>query len=288
MSNYTPAEGISSVEVKFLIVIASVESIVGSLANLLIIIMFITREELRRKNSDLLILNLAVADFISLTTFLPWNTYLTSQGKVDNEAYYTSLNTFCLFYSGTAVLTIAFDKYIAVVYPLRYSTFISRRRTIFMILLTWFTAIGLVIYHFFNALFSGKHHILDKSLSGVVLLQLLFVSALYVVVFKAVRKQLLLHSVEKILIKSAFNTFLVICLFYATFLPYVVLQMCSINDFFVWRRLFSVIYINACINPFIYFFRMKRFRRALQKCCCIFKTGMVFTYFIQPSLIMHL
>ena len=267
MSNYTPAHGISSVEVKFLIVIASVESIVGSLANLVIIIMFITREELRRKNSDLLILNLAVADFISLTTFLPWNTYLTSQGKGENRAYYTSLNTFCLLYSGTAVLTIAFDKYIAVVYPLRYSTFISRRRTIFMISFTWLIAIGLVIYHFFNALFSGKHHILDKSLSGVVLLQLLFVSALYVVVFKAVRKQLLLHSVEKILIKSAFNTFILIFLFYSTFLPYAVLQMSSMNDFFVWRRLFSLIYINACINPFVYFFRMKRFRRAFQKFC---------------------
>ena len=112
MGNYTPAELVSSVEVKFLVVIASVESIVGSLANLVILIMFITREELRRKNSDLLILNLAVADFISLTTFLPCNTYHTSQGKVDKGAYYTSLNTFCLFYSGTAVLTIAFDKYI--------------------------------------------------------------------------------------------------------------------------------------------------------------------------------
>ncbi len=257
----------------------SLQVLAGATANFLVIILFATRRELRRKNSDLLILNLALADFISLTTFLPWNIYLTKLRKDEYSEYYTSLNTFCLFLSGTAVLTVAVDRFVAVVYPLRYATFVTRTKTLLMILGTWLVATSLLIAHFsVDILTSRKHHdILDKCLSAAVLITMLFVVSLYTVVFKAVKKQLIFlrnlnkrnalstsrETQENGFLKSALNTFIVVCLFYATYLPYAVLQMMSISDFVTWRRLFSFIYINACINPFVYFFRMRRFRIAL-------------------------
>jgi small-conductance mechanosensitive channel len=269
-------------EIKLLTSFASVQVIVGSIANFIVIILFAARHELRRKNSDLLILNLASADFISLTTFLPWNIHLTNLGRGEYTEYYTSLNTFCLFLSGTAVLTVAVDKFVAVVYPLRYATFITRTKTLLMILGSWLVAIAMVIAHFIDALSAHEHHhILDKSLSTLVLIKMLFVASLYTVVFKAVRNQLSARveqtvprtnnsletttkreKVERVFIRSALNTFIVVCLFYTTYLPYAVLQMTSISDFMAWRKLFSFIYINACINPFVYFFRMRRFRVA--------------------------
>lgn len=260
---------------------ASLQVVIGSTANFLVIILFAIRAELQRKNSDLLILHLSVADFISLTTFLPWNIYLTNTGRSEYREYYTSLNTFCLFLSGTAVLTVAVDKFVAVVNPLRYRTLITRARTLLMIFGSWLVATALVIAHFFDYLSAGQHHhILDKSLSALVLVKMLFVAVMYSVVYKAVRNQLSVRKVnvqtynssqisskrekaERVFLKSALNTFIVVCLFYATYLPYAILQMMSITDFVTWRRLFSFIYINACINPFIYFFRMRRFRTAL-------------------------
>ena len=280
MANLT-TKFINDMELNVFISIASLQVIVGSTANFVVILLFATRSELRRKNSDLLILHLAIADFLSLTTFLPWNIYLTKLGKGEYTEYYTSLNTFCLFLSGMAVLTVAVDKYIAVVYPLRYATLITRMKTVLMIIGSWLVAMVLVVAHFFDALSDREHHhILDKSLSALVLIKMLFVASMYAVVFKAVRNQLVhagrnmkhtnsLHikskheKVERVFLKSAINTFLVVCLFYATYFPYAVFQMISIPDFMAWRKLFSFIYINACINPFVYFFRMRRFRIAL-------------------------
>ncbi|XP_028405791.1 alpha-1A adrenergic receptor-like [Dendronephthya gigantea] len=281
MSNLT-SKLINDIELDFLTSFASLQVVIGSTANFLVIILFATTTELRRKNSDLLILHLSVADFISLSTFLPWNIYLTNIGRGEYSEYYTSLNTFCLFLSGTAVLTVAVDKFVAVIYPLRYPTLITRARTLLMILGSWLVATALVIAHFFDYLSAGEHHhILDKSLSALVLAKMLFVAVMYAVVFKAVRNQLSARNgrkvhvqnssqitskrekAERVFLKSALNTFIVVCLFYATYLPYAILQMMSVTDFVAWRRLFSFIYINACINPFIYFFRMRRFRIAL-------------------------
>ena len=281
MNNFT-SEFMNDMELNLLICFASLQVIVGSSANLLVIILFATRRELRRKNSDFLILHVASADLISLTTFLPWNIYLTKLGRSEYAEYYTSLNTFCLFLSGTAVLMVAVDKYVAVVCPLRYAAFITRTKILLMVIGSWLVATTLVIAHFFDALSAREHHhILDKSLSSLVLVKMLFVASLYSVVFRAVRNQLAAHAglnlnnpnslkntsnqerMESAFLKSAINTFIVVCLFYATYLPYAVLQMMSISDFMIWRKLFSFIYINACINPFVYFFRMRRFRNAL-------------------------
>lgn len=281
MSNLTSK--LSNMEVYLLTSFASLQVIVGSTANFLVIILFAKSHELRLKNSDLLILNLALVDLISLTTFLPWNIYLTNLGRPEYKENYTSLNTFCLFLSGTAVLTIAIDKFVAVVYPLRYATFVTRTRTLLMIFCSWLVAVALGIAHFLVdvSIARGDHDILDKTLSAVVLLEMIFVASLYAVVFKAVKNQLSSRrnldnsnslatpqrkNQENGLLKSALNTFIVVCLFYATYLPYAVLQMMAINsisDFVVWRRLFSFIYINSCINPFVYFFRIRRFRIVL-------------------------
>ena len=66
----------------FLVSFTSLQTIIGSLSNGFVIITFLAARELRKRPSDLFILNLAVADLIFLTTFQPWLTHVLNQKAV--------------------------------------------------------------------------------------------------------------------------------------------------------------------------------------------------------------
>ena len=62
----------------FLVSFTSLQTIIGSVSNGFVIVTFLAARELRRRPSDLFILNLAVADVILLTTFQPWLTHVVN------------------------------------------------------------------------------------------------------------------------------------------------------------------------------------------------------------------
>ena len=136
----------------FLVSFTSLQIIIGSLSNGFVIVTFLASRELRRRPSDLFILNLAVADLIFLTTFLPWLTRVVYQKAVitfEAEYYvYESLGCFVNLSSKHAIMLIAIDRLIAVVLPLRYETLATRKGIYILIIISWTFAllIGLVNY----------------------------------------------------------------------------------------------------------------------------------------------
>ena len=120
---------LSSQHSTWLVVFISSQILVGTTANLCVIIYLLVshhRKRSRRIASDKMILNLAISDFIALTTYLPWRTHhLMLRERSEHTRVYASLFVVCIFSTGNAILCIAFDRFTAVVWPLRYKILIT-------------------------------------------------------------------------------------------------------------------------------------------------------------------
>ena len=278
-------------EATFLVILNSCQIIFGSIANAFEIVFFLLKRYEHHNASDKLTLNLAVADFLAITTYLPWKTYLLHiRARTEHYKYYTSLFVFGIFNTGNAILLIAIDRFIAVTRPLRYPALVTRKVVWFGVTLSWGTALAMSIGHTlsFKDVLWGIHEEYEFSLSLISIIQMILMSIIYTVILKTARFHVknissqLSHlntesnkpakSASSILHmwKTARTTFCIVCLFYATFLPYSVYRFMTHFDFdqsitttskrVTWRWLMSFTFLNSCLNPYIYFIGMKKFR----------------------------
>ena len=263
---------LSSQHSTWLVVFISSQIIVGRTANLCVIIyLLVSRHRKRRTASDKMILNLAISDFIALTTYLPWRTHLLTSRETEYMYIHTSLFVVCIFSTGNAITCIAIDRFIAIIWPLRYNILITSNVSWTFIVISWIAAIVLGIIH-------GISFTLDKKeayelfLSAISFAQLVVLSVIYGILLKTARKQM--RNISKLsgrsqvrflfLRKSVRTTFTIMCLFYATYLPSCILRVYSAlnkslpdnEKFVVWSWLNGFAFINSCCNPFLYFFGM--------------------------------
>jgi hypothetical protein len=89
---------LSSQHSTWLVVFTSSQISVGTTANLCVIIYFlVSRQRKRIIASDKMILNLAISDFIALTTYLPWRTHhLMLRERSEHTRVYASLFVVCI------------------------------------------------------------------------------------------------------------------------------------------------------------------------------------------------
>ena len=271
----------------FLTSFTSLLIIIGSLANGAVILTFLVVRELRRRPSDTLILNLAVADFVSLVTYLPLHTFIISEGRVGYGLVYflyESLNSMGTYSSGNAIFSIAVDKFLAVVFPLRYKTLITQNVVCLFIALSWIVAVLFGIVNFLSYTVSFYFQFLVLWITYSLLL-LLATTILYCAIFSySVRQRRKILEQRRnipnkrglryrLLLKITLNSFVLVCLFHGTFLPMVAyithfsLVVKNQNGAQLTERIwiYSFLFLNACINPFIYTCSTKTFKEAFRR-----------------------
>ena len=147
-----PATWNSNMETWFWIVGWSL-SILTMTGNGFIIFLVCTRRRLRTK-TNAFIFSLAVADFCAgLSAFPPLFLCDTITG-CDPKAFLASgvdyLRWLFMYASVTNLCCLVLDRYVAVVKPLRYLTFMTRRRVSQMIFISWTIAVVIVLAFILN------------------------------------------------------------------------------------------------------------------------------------------
>ena len=274
-------------EISFLLVFNSLEIIVGALSNCFVIIVFLLESEMRKRASDLLIFNLATADLILLITFQPWLTTIIGQNCIEKQYYffYEALNGFVQLASGHAVMLIASDRFIAVTFPLKYQSWITRNTVYHFMASFWGLSILIGILNFMAYAIDFYEAFLIFWITFQLIL-LLLITVMYVVIFASAFKQSKrtwrresISETERIqhrvMLKITMNTFILVCFFYATFLPVIIYITHSSlvnhkeNVFQMRTRawIYSFSSINCCFNPVFYVFRTERFKRVCYRLC---------------------
>ena len=283
---------LNSTESLFLVTFTSLQTIIGSLSNGFVVVTFLAARELKRRPSDLFILNLAVADLIFLTTFQPWLTHVLNQKAVITfEAgyfVYEWLGEFVNLSSQHAIMLIAIDRLSAVGLPLRYKTLVTQKVIYISILISWTFALVIGLVNYFSYVFKFYFTFLVFLISFHSVL-MLGATLIYIFIFTSTLKQsrnILRQKTnfyleyENIRFRTVFkitlNTLIIVCLFVATYLP----ALIYIGYWSLWQEkenkyqmvtrswIYSFSSLNSCINPFIYALRTKRFKKASYRFWC--------------------
>ena len=115
-------------------------SILTMIVNGFVIFLVCSKRQLRTKTNTFVV-SLAVADFgvgmiaVPLLFFCSLATECTPRSK--EGLVVTFVRVFILYTSGTNLVSLVLERYVAVVKPLKYLTFMTRRRVIQMVLTSW-------------------------------------------------------------------------------------------------------------------------------------------------------
>ena len=130
-----------------------VSAIVGLIGNFLVIVVTFQRRSTSR-STDILVGNLAIADFLTSLLLIP-RPQATRVPDTSLGNFYCKL-IWSAFFRWTAVsasiytlMTISFDRFFAVVYPLRFNRIINRRLVSYIVICVWFLAMLIPLSGFF-------------------------------------------------------------------------------------------------------------------------------------------
>lgn len=249
--------------------------------NFALLIAFYRTSALSTRVNAYFIASLAFADFMIGLTMTPL--YICYAVAYDTlwliklEGYLWIVTVTATTYSLSAV---SFDRFVAVVYPLRYHGVMTEKRCRAVIVFIWFGSV----------IFGSSRLVLDDFVKleklwitcsvATVAIPLTIMSCCYGKIFSVVRKQsravtdshLSRTSVGNK--KAAVTIGIIVSLFIATFLPSVVVyfmllfenDLCKeliLNDVWLWVALVS--FTHSAFNPWVYGLRYRELRHALKQ-----------------------
>ena len=254
-------------------------SIITMVVNGFVIFFVCSKRQLRTK-TNAFVVSLAVADFGVGMIVVPSLFFcsLATECTPKEGLIVMFVGVFILFTSGTNLVSLVLERYVAVVKPLQYLTFMKRRRVIQMVVTSW----G-IPFLFSLTLVSIKLTAIDRTQTvlGYLYLPLeiilcviliFFLASMFFVIYsrdRTLAKQLRFNQVvtrAKTQNTSAVKwVALITCVFLAC---YGIMMRCSLliltdqkcNDF---RYKIPLEVINSGINPIVYAF----FKRDIQQEC---------------------
>ena len=268
----------------FLVAFTSLQILVGTMANITVIITIVVARELRKRSEDQLILNLAFADLLTVTTFLPCHALGLIQWK--RVPWFSgSLMSLVFNYGGNALLALTIDRFIAIVFPLYHFKIVTKTWILVMIAMSFGAAVVVAVVNLLrlSSIVNGssvKMFFITKDFLLLLVMTVLNVVILYYAIKqgKAILKQRWTVGAEcttypnRILLKTSFTTFGFVSLYYITYLPLVVYliyylvtrptltaHLANLN----WIH--SFLFVNSTVNPFLYALRTRRFKTAFRK-----------------------
>ena len=254
--------------------------IVATLANILGLLA-IRKARSRHLPSRLLLGSLVFTDLgVSLVVQPLFVAFLVAKIKG-----FSAMRCFCLSTSGIAgyLLTCAslltmtaqsLDRYFALFLLLRYREIVTTKRIVVALVMIW----SLAGFFAFSWLWSAK---LYSFLSGVIIFTTFpIISLLYVKIYRGLRHQhgnrvrdqaqaqpCAEHALNIARFKKSASSMLwIYCLFIVCYFPYVCIETVSrfVDDtvFLTCMREYSitVVYLNSCLNPFLYCIRIPEMR----------------------------
>ena len=275
----------------FLIVLTCLQVILGSVANFIVIFIILKSRELTKRSEDRLILNLAFADFLALTTFVPLHIYVLWQGEISIkiQRIYEALNSLVVYYGGNAVMAIACDRFVAILLPLRHWTLISKKVTLVMVSSTFFVAVIFAIIDYVSPDLTHESRILliktifiPYNVLFCTILAILYSFILYSTLKQARQIARQRRSIGvpfsnyqgRIFVRTILKITLLVLLYYATYLPlsiYVLVYSTLVEN---QQRItqatarcwiYSFLFLNCCANPYVYALQTARFKTAFYK-----------------------
>ncbi|KAK2814446.1 hypothetical protein Q5P01_000452 [Channa striata] len=276
-------------------VLMSFISLFTVVLNLLVIISISHFRQLHTP-TNLLLLSLAVSDFLVGFLVMPFHILLTEPcwflGDLVCVLYYC-LTFITVYASVLNMVLISVDRYVAICYPLHYSTRITQRRVRICVLLCWiYSFIYSFIFIFDNLKQPGRYNSCYGQCVIIVIgaVDVVFgfifpisnIVILYLRVFvvavsqaRAMRSHItavklqssVTVTVKKSELKAARTLGVVVAVFFVCYCPYYCVSLSgSILIFGYSTNVFLVflVYFNSCLNPLIYAFFYPWFRKSVK------------------------
>lgn len=254
-----------------------------------------------RSPSTNLVVNMTVADFMvgSLSGYLitAYDGLLfigkTRKSLENLIAAYVAIAVASIIVACCNVVAMACDRWLAVCAAVNYRTIVTAKRVNSLIVVFWIYAIGFTSLSFYPAMPLDIYYLFSCHLH--VSLPLVILPLVYWKTFRALeahsrrmanlgpgrneRRRMsskTVHGEKKI--TKAFV--IVLCLFYVAFVPYVVATnlsyfcpVCAVSKGFqvFFHIAFRFIILNCSLDPFVYAWRVPKYRRAvwtvINRCC---------------------
>ena len=249
------------------IVLSVLQIISGSLFNGFVISLLVINHRLLAVPANVTLLSLAISDFLACAVVLPYHVYLVL-GIKENAIQMTLLFfSVTLSMAGTVILTA--DRFLAIVYALRYNVLVTITRTRYALVCSWLFSL-LYSTMFYIALRLGitemRYLLLIVKVCGISVILLC-----YCVIFRAACRHIRriknqersLRRASAVVLKktliSAKRSGSIVFLFAICYLPVFCLaaynEIRSVppsiyNDYVIW--LLCLAFFNCSVNPLLY------------------------------------